>query len=135
MELQRIDKWLWAARFYKTRSLAVEEISKGRVLVNGQTVKPAREVRPGDLVSVRQGAISRIVTVKGLSGQRGPAPVAQQLYEETEASRLASEVAAEQRRLAAEPAMSIEQGRPTKRDRRQMDKAGWNDRWSASADS
>ncbi len=135
MELQRIDKWLWAARFYKTRSLAVEEISRGRVLVNGQTVKPAREVRPGDLVSVRQGAITRIVTVKDLSGQRGPAPVAQQLYEETEASRLAREAAAEQRRLAAEPAMSIEQGRPTKRDRRQIEKAGWNDRWSASADS
>ncbi len=135
MELQRIDKWLWAARFYKTRSLAVDEIDKGRVLVNGQTVKPAREVRPGDLVSVRQGAITRIVTVKDLSGQRGPAPVAQQLYEETEASRLAREAAAEQRRLAAEPAMSIEQGRPTKRDRRQIEKAGWNDRWSASADS
>jgi len=135
MDALRIDKWLWAARFYKTRSLAVEEIDKGRVLVNEHTVKPAREVRPGDLVTVRQGAITRIVTVKGLSGQRGPAPVAQQLYEETEASRLAREAAAEQRRLAAEPALSIEQGRPTKRDRRQMDKAGWNDRWSASADS
>ncbi len=135
MDALRIDKWLWAARFYKTRSLAVEEIDKGRVLVNEQPVKPAREVRPGDLVSVRQGAITRIVTVKGLSGQRGPAPVAQQLYAETEASRLAREAAAEQRRLAAEPALSIEQGRPTKRDRRQMDKAGWNDRWSASADS
>lgn len=135
MDALRIDKWLWAARFYKTRSLAVEEIDKGRVLVNGQTVKPAREVRPGDLVTVRQGTVVRIVTVKGLSGQRGPAPVAQQLYEETEASRLAREAAAEQRRLAAEPALSIEQGRPTKRDRRQMDKAGWNDRWSASADS
>ncbi|MCZ8292240.1 MAG: RNA-binding S4 domain-containing protein [Hylemonella sp.] len=135
MDALRIDKWLWAARFYKTRSLAVEEIDKGRVLVNEHTVKPAREVRPGDLVTVRQGAITRIVTVKGLSGQRGPAPVAQQLYEETKASRLAREAAAEQRRLAAEPALSIEQGRPTKRDRRQMDKAGWNDRWSASADS
>lgn len=135
MDALRIDKWLWAARFYKTRSLAVEEVGKGRVLVNEQTVKPSREVRPGDLVTVRQGAVVRIVTVKGLSGQRGPAPVAQQLYEETEASRLARETAAEQRRLAAEPALSIEQGRPTKRDRRQMDKSGWNDRWSASADS
>ncbi|MBX9870849.1 MAG: RNA-binding S4 domain-containing protein [Burkholderiaceae bacterium] len=134
METLRIDKWLWAARFYKTRSLAVEEIGKGRVLVNEHTVKPAREVRPGDLVSVRQGAVVRVVMVKGLSGQRGPAPVAQQLYEETEASRLAREAAAEQRRLAAEPALSIEQGRPTKRERRQLDKAGWNDRWSASAD-
>ena len=135
MDALRIDKWLWAARFYKTRSLAVEEIDKGRVLVNEQTVKPAREVRPGDLVTLRQGAVIRTVVVRGLSGQRGPAPVAQQLYEETEASRLAREAAAEQRRLAAEPALSIEQGRPTKRDRRQMDKAGWNDRWSASADS
>jgi ribosome-associated heat shock protein Hsp15 len=135
MEFQRIDKWLWAARFCKTRSLAVEEISKGRVLVNEQTVKPAREVRPGDLVTLRQGAVIRTVVVRGLSGPRGPAPMAQRLYEETEASRLAREAAAEQRRLAAEPAMSIEQGRPTKRDRRQIEKAGWNDRWSASADS
>lgn len=135
MDSLRIDKWLWAARFYKTRSLAVEEIGKGRVLVNEQAVKPSREVRPGDLVTVRQVAVVRIVLVKGLSGQRGPAPVAQQLYEETEASRLAREAAAEQRRLAAEPALSIEQGRPTKRDRRQIDKAGWGERWSASADS
>ena len=125
MESLRIDKWLWAARFYKTRSLAVEEIGKGRVLVNEQTMKPARDVRPGDLVSVRQGAVVRVVVVKGLSGQRGPAPVAQQLYEETEASRLARDAAAEQRRLAAEPALSIEQGRPTKRDRRQLEQARW----------
>lgn len=135
MDALRIDKWLWAARFYKTRSLAVEEIGKGRVLVNEQAVKPAREVRPGDLVTLRQGPVTRIVTVKGLSGQRGPAPVAQQLYEEAEASRLAREAAAEQRRLAAEPALSIEQGRPTKRDRRQIDQTRWDDRWSASADS
>ncbi|MCZ8251888.1 MAG: RNA-binding S4 domain-containing protein [Hylemonella sp.] len=134
MESLRIDKWLWAARFYKTRSLAVEEIGKGRVLVNEQAVKPARDVRPGDLVSVRQGAVLRVVVVKGLSGQRGPAPVAQQLYEETEASRLAREAAAEQRRLAAEPALSIEQGRPTKRDRRRLEQAAWDNRWSASAD-
>jgi len=135
MESLRIDKWLWAARFCKTRALAVEEIGKGRVQVNGQAVKPAREVRPGDLVMIRQGPVIRSVLVKGLSNQRGPAPVAQQLYEETEASRLAREQATEQRRLAAEPALSIEQGRPTKRDRRQMDKAGWGDRWSASTDS
>lgn len=131
----RIDKWLWAARFYKTRALAVEEIGKGRVLVNEQPVKPAREVRPGDHITVRQGTVIRAVVLKGLSHQRGPAPVAQQLYEETEASRLARETAAEQRRLAAEPALSIEQGRPTKRDRRQLDQTRWGDRWSASADS
>ncbi len=135
MDALRIDKWLWAARFYKTRSLAVEEINKGRVLVNEQAVKPAREVKPGDLVTLRQGPVTRIVTVQGLSGQRGPAPVAQQLYAETEASRLAREAATERRRLAAEPALSIEQGRPTKRDRRQLDQTRWGDRWSASTDS
>lgn len=135
MDSQRIDKWLWAARFHKTRSLAAEEIGKGRVLVNEQTVKPARDIRAGDRVSVRQGAVIRVVVVKGLSGQRGPAPVAQLLYEETEASLRAREAAAEQRRLAAEPALSIEQGRPTKRDRRQLDQTRWGDRWSASADS
>lgn len=134
MDTLRIDKWLWAARFYKTRSLAVDEINKGRVLVNEQTVKPARDVRPGDTVSVRQGPVTRVVVVRGLSGQRGPAPVAQQLYEETEASRLAREAAAEQHRLAAEPALSIEQGRPTKRDRRQLDETCWGDRWSATLD-
>lgn len=135
MESMRIDKWLWAARFYKTRALAVEEIDKGRVLVDNQAVKPAREVRAGDLITVRQGVVIRSVQIKGLSQQRGPAPVAQQLYEETEASRLAREAAAEQRRLAAEPALSIEQGRPTKRDRREMEKVQWNDRWSAGIDS
>jgi len=134
MESLRIDKWLWAARFCKTRALAVEEIGKGRVQVNGQAIKPAREVRLGDTVALRQGAVSRTVIVRGLSAQRGPAPVAQQLYEETEASRLAREQAAEQRRFAAEPALSIEQGRPTKRDRRQLEKAGWNERWTASSD-
>jgi len=135
MESLRIDKWLWAARFCKTRALAVEEIGKGRVQVNGQVVKPARELRVGDTVALRQGPVSRTVVVRSLSNQRGPAPAAQQLYAETEASRLAREQAAEQRRLAAEPALSIEQGRPTKRDRRRIDKAGWNERWSASADS
>lgn len=135
MEQLRIDKWLWAARFYKTRSLASEEIGKGRVLVNEQPVKPARDIKPGDHVTVRQGVVSRTVVVKGVSNQRGPAPVAQQLYEETEASRLAREQTAEQRRLAAEPALSIEQGRPTKRDRRQMEKVQWNERWSAAVDT
>lgn len=135
LESMRIDKWLWAARFYKTRALAVEEIDKGRVLVNQQAVKPAREVRPGSVVTVRQDSVIRTVTVLRLSAQRGPAAVAQTLYEETETSRLAREAAAEQRRLAAEPALSIEQGRPTKRDRRQIEKAGWGERWSASTDS
>lgn len=133
MESLRIDKWLWAARFYKARSLATEEIGKGRVLVNEQPVKPAREVRVGDRVTLRQGVVVRTVIVKGLSGQRGSAPVAQQLYEETGASRQAREKAAEERRLGTEPAHSIEQGRPTKRDRRNIERA-WNERWSASLD-
>ena len=130
MDSLRIDKWLWAARFYKTRSLAAEEIGKGRVQVNGQDAKASREVKPGDRVRLRQGPVEREVLVRGISGARGPAPVAQQLYEETPESVQARETAAQQRRLAAEPAHSIEQGRPTKRERRQIDKA-WNDRWSA----
>lgn len=136
MEKLRIDKWLWAARFYKTRTLAVEEIGKGRVGVNGQEVKPAREVKIGDAVSLRQASITRTVVVKGLSGVRGPAPVAQQLYEETPESLKAREQASEQRRYAPEPALSIEQGRPTKRGRRELDdvRRGWGDRWSASLD-
>jgi ribosome-associated heat shock protein Hsp15 len=136
MDKLRIDKWLWAARFYKTRTLASEEIDKGRVEVNGQEVKPAREVKVGDHVSLRQAAVKRTVVVKGLSGVRGPAPVAQQLYEETAESVKAREEAAERRRYAPEPALSIEQGRPTKRGRRELDDAqrGWGDRWSASVD-
>lgn len=136
MDKLRIDKWLWAARFYKTRTLASEEIARGRVEVNGQEVKPAREVKVGDTVGLRQGPVVRTVVVKGLSGTRGPAPVAQQLYEETADSIKAREQAAERRRLAPEPALTIEQGRPTKRGRRELDDAqrGWGDRWSASLD-
>lgn len=138
MDALRIDKWLWAARFYKTRGLAVEEIGKGRVQVNQQTAKPAREIRPGDQVSVRQGPVTRTVIVRALSAQRGPAPVAQQLFEETEASRQAREQAAEQRRLSAEPALELPHGRPTKRDRRALEQEksrGWDARWSASLDT
>jgi ribosome-associated heat shock protein Hsp15 len=130
----RLDKWLWAARFYKTRSLASDEIGKGRVQVNSLDAKPARDVKAGDTVAMRQGPVTRTVVVKGLSQQRGAAPVAQQLYEETPDSLRQRELAAEQRRLNNEPASSIEHGRPTKRDRRNMDK-NWGDRWSASVDS
>lgn len=133
MDSLRIDKWLWAARFYKTRSLAAEDLGKHRVQVNGQDAKASREVKPGDRVRLRQGVIVREVVVRGISAARGPAPVAQQLYAETPESLQAREAAAQQRRVAAEPALSIEQGRPTKRDRRQMDKA-WDDRWSAGLD-
>jgi ribosome-associated heat shock protein Hsp15 len=133
MDSVRIDKWLWAARFFKTRSLATDEINKGRVLVNKQPVKPARDLKLGDTVELRQGVVTRTVIVLALSDQRGPASVAQQLYEETEASRQAREKAAEERRLGTEPAHSIEQGRPTKRDRRNIER-DWNERWSASID-
>lgn len=121
MDKIRLDKWLWAARFYKTRSLAVQEIGKGRVLVNDQPAKPAREVAPGDLVTVRKEDPALHVRVMGISGVRGPAPVARQLYEETPESVAARERAAEMRRLAPEPALGIEAGRPTKRDRRLID--------------
>lgn len=133
MEKLRIDKWLWAARFYKTRSLAVEEIDKGRVRVNDVEAKPAREVKVGDTVTLRQGPVTRTLVVRGISNQRGAAPVAQQLYEETADSLALKALAVEQRRLGLEPASSLEHGRPTKRDRRDIDKA-WGDRWSASTD-
>jgi ribosome-associated heat shock protein Hsp15 len=121
----RLDKWLWAARFYKTRALAVDEINLGRVRVGGQPVKPARDVKVGDLLSIRIGAVAREVEVRGLS------PQAQLLYAETAASITAREAAAEARRLAPEPAATIQQGRPTKQDRRRL--ADW-DRWSVSLD-
>ncbi len=137
MEKLRIDKWLWAARFYKTRSLASEEVDKGRVLVNGTAVKPARELKSGDLVQVRSGAIIRTITVLAVSDKRGPAPVAALLFKETEESLHQRQQAAEQRRLAPEPALTLVAGRPTKRDRRDAEKmrgGGWGDRWSASLD-
>ena len=133
----RIDKWLWAARFFKTRALAVQAIERGRVQVAGANVKPARELKAGDLLRVRQGEIEREVLVRALSAVRGPAPVAQQLYEEPAASIAAREQAAAQRRWAPEPAHSIEQGRPTKRERRALDEqrhGDWGDRWSATLD-
>lgn len=135
MERLRIDKWLWAARFYKTRSLASEEIDKGRVHVNGVAVKPARELKPGDTVQMRSNAISRTITVLAISDKRGPAPVAALLFAETPESIAQRAIAAEQRRLAPEPALSLTQGRPTKRDRRDAQQAqDWGDRWSASID-
>jgi len=133
MNSLRIDKWLWAARFFKTRSIASEEIGKNRVQINGQDAKASREVKAGDTVRLRQGAVERTVRVLGVSGVRGPAPVAQLLYEETPESMEARIKAAEQHPLAREPALSIEQGRPTKRDRRQIER-NWNDRWSAGID-
>ncbi len=137
MDKLRIDKWLWAARFYKTRSLACDEIDKGRVHINGLAVKPAREVKPGDTLQLRAGDIIRTLTVLAISDKRGPAPVAALLFEETAESKLLRQQAAEQRRLAPEPALALTQGRPTKRDRRDGEKlrgGGWGDRWSASVE-
>ena len=128
----RLDKWLWAARFFKTRGLSSDEIGKGRVSVNGQVAKPSREVRVGDNIELRQNQVARTVVVRDTSNVRGPAPVAQALYEETAASTALREKLAAERRDGVEPAHAIEQGRPTKRDRRQL--ADWN-RWSASVDS
>ena len=127
----RLDKWLWAARLYKTRSLAADEVSMGRVTVNGQPAKPARDLRAGDLLQLRQGPVQRTLEVRGVSAQRGPAPVAQLLYAETADSLAARAAVAERRRMGVEPADSLAEGRPTKRDRRQL--AEWN-RWSASSD-
>lgn len=118
----RLDKWLWAARFYKTRALAVHEVSAGRVLVNDQSAKPSRELAVGDLVLVRKaGARELQVRVCELSAVRGPAPVAARLYAETPESIARRERQAEQRRLAPEPADDFSSGRPTKRDRRLID--------------
>ena len=132
----RLDKWLWAARFYKTRSLAAEAIGKGRISVNEQTAKASRELRLNDIVELRQGPVQRTVQVLGLSQVRGPAPVAQALYTETPHSLAQRQRAADARRLGTEPASSIEHGRPTKRDRRELQntQAQWQ-RWSASIDT
>lgn len=132
----RLDKWLWAARFFKTRSLAAEAVDRGRVEVNDQPAKPARELRVGDTLALRQdGGVKRTVVIRGLCAQRGPAPAAQALYEETADSLAERQRAAQARRLAPEPAHSIEQGRPTKRERRDLERTQvqWR-RWSASID-
>ncbi|MBL0919829.1 MAG: RNA-binding S4 domain-containing protein [Hydrogenophaga sp.] len=131
-ERVRLDKWLWAARFFKTRALSAEAIDKGRVTINGQLAKASREPQVGHTIEFRMGNELRTVVVKGLSAVRGPAPVAQQLYEETPESVARRLATAEQRRLAPEPALSQPMGRPTKRDRRTLN--DWGDRWSASLD-
>ena len=133
MDKLRIDKWLWAARFYKTRSLATEDIHKGRVHVNGLEAKPARELRVGDTVELRQKAGNRIVVVQSLSDQRGGAPVAQQMYAETAESLRQRALAAEQRRMGVEPALGLRGGRPGKHERQAV-KDAWGERWSASLD-
>ncbi|MBF6988589.1 MULTISPECIES: RNA-binding S4 domain-containing protein [Cupriavidus] len=117
---QRIDKWLWCARFFKTRSLAAEAVERGKVTVNGQLVKNSREVRPGDKVALEAHQQRWELQVKGIAPARGPAPVAQTLYEESADSQARRQAEAERRRLQPEPAAQL-QGRPTKRDRRRID--------------
>ena len=117
----RIDKWLWAARFFKTRSMAARACELGRVESNGQPAKPAREVRAGDLLRVKNDGGEFAVEVLGLSEMRGPAPVAQTLYRETEASREARRRLAEERR-AMPHFEGFREGKPSKRDRREIDR-------------
>lgn len=113
----RVDKWLWAARFFKSRSLAAAAIDGGKVEVNGDRVKPSREVKPGDLVKVRHGPYEHVVSVRDVAEHRGPASVAATLYEETAESRAAREKLAWQLKHAA-PVIEAGSGRPTKKDRR-----------------
>jgi ribosome-associated heat shock protein Hsp15 len=119
----RIDRWLWAARLAKTRALAVEAVRGGRVHVNGRTVKPSREVRPGDTVEVATRPGTRVTAVVlGTAERRGPAAEAALLYEETPESRAEREHRAEERRLAQPPGADLG-ARPTKRDRRRLERA------------
>lgn len=120
-ESVRIDKWLWAARFFKTRSLATDAVDGGKVKLNGERVKPARSVKPGDRLEIDNGATEWEVLVQGVADKRGSATIAQTLYTETENSITEKQRKAEQRRLFQEPGEAIK-GRPTKRDRRQLDR-------------
>jgi ribosome-associated heat shock protein Hsp15 len=116
----RIDKWLWAARFFKTRSLATEAVQGGRVQVEGIRVKPARDVRIGETVAVTVGETTTVVVVRALADKRGSAPQAALLYDETEESRRTRERRRELRRMAPPPGADLA-GRPSKRDRRRIE--------------
>lgn len=118
----RVDKWLWAARFFKTRSLATDAIDHGRVKLNGLKIKPAKTIQCGDLLDIDNGSSQWQVKVIGLSGQRGSTTLARQLYTETEESIKTREQEAMRRVLFPEPSADIK-GRPTKRDRRLLDKS------------
>ena len=116
----RIDKWLWAARFYKTRSLAADAVDAGKTLVNGQRVKPAKTLKPGDELQIRAHGAEYTVKVRALSDRRGPASQAALLYEETEESKR-KRAEARLARVPLEPA-AVMRGRPTKKARRQLQK-------------
>src|SRR5690606_35679284 len=122
MEQVRIDKWLWAARFFKTRSLATDAVDAGRVRLDGERIKPARSVRCGDLLQIDNGSTEWEVEVRALADKRGSAEIAQKLYAETESSMAKRQQEAERRRYFREPAQEIK-GRPTKRDRRMLDRS------------
>ncbi len=117
----RIDKWLWAARFFKTRSLATDAVNKGHVRIGGEAVKASKDVRVGDRVEIEIDHVRWEVDVLGICEVRGPASVAQSLYAETGESRAARVAEQERRKLFREPASALH-GRPTKRDRRTIDK-------------
>ena len=119
-EKLRIDKWLWAARFYKTRSLAADAVECGKVLVNDARIKPAKLIASGDIISIRLGPYLHVLEIRSLSHKRGPATEAQKLYQETEESRLRRETLALE--LKAQPKPPTHEGRPTKRDRREIEK-------------
>ena len=119
----RIDKWLWAARFFKTRSLATDAVSGGKVRLNEAPTKPSRDVKAGDRLDISNGETRWQVIVLALSDKRGPASEARLLYEETAASIAAREAEQQRRKLNSEPAAEIH-GRPTKRDRRQINRFG-----------
>lgn len=119
----RIDKWLWAGRFFKTRSLASDAVSGGKVKLNGAAAKPAREVKPADRLEIHNGDTRWEVIVQALSEKRGPAPEARLLYEETAESIAAREAEQQRRKFTVEPAADLH-GRPTKRDRRQLQRIG-----------
>jgi ribosome-associated heat shock protein Hsp15 len=116
----RLDKWLWAARFFKTRSLAQQAIAAGRVKLDDARVKSSHEIKPGNSLAIRVGDFEWQITVKELSDKRGPAEQARKLYQESEASRAERERRKDLRRWGAEPASALK-GRPTKRDRRQIE--------------
>ena len=123
---QRIDKWLWAARFFKTRGLATKAIHAGHIRLNGSAVKPAREVRPGDTLDIATGNVRWAIVVRGVNEQRRPASEAQQLYEESAESKVRRETLKENFRLAPVPGSDL-RGRPTKKARRQI--RGFNEQF------
>ena len=120
MEAVRVDKWLWAARFFKTRGLATEAVVGGRVHVNGERVKPAKDVRPGDTVEITLGMTRRVVEVRGVAEKRGSASVAVTLYEETAESIAQREQRAREYKLSR-PLGADLGARPTKQDRRRLE--------------